>query len=91
MIDYGIVQSTVKPEAKEIDKYSVWVNTDIREITVQAEEISHIEYEFHQICYEKDEYIAKMDEKNSYLEGQVTDMQLAMCEVYELVMPTMQK
>ena len=31
MTDYGIVKSTVRPEAKVVDEYSVWVNTEIAE------------------------------------------------------------
>ena len=42
-------------------------------------------YEFNMIQYEKDEYILMMSEKNSELEKQVTDTQLALCEVYELL------
>ena len=29
MVDYGKVRSTVKPEEKVVDDYSVWVNSDI--------------------------------------------------------------
>ena len=29
MTDYGIVKSAVRPEAKVVDEYSVWVNSDI--------------------------------------------------------------
>ena len=35
--------------------------------------------------YEKDEYILMMSEKNSELENQLTDTQLALCDVYELI------
>ena len=31
MIDYDIVNSTVRPKEKVVDEYSVWVNTDIAE------------------------------------------------------------
>ena len=31
MTDYGIVKSEIRPEAKVVDEYSVWVNTDIAE------------------------------------------------------------
>ena len=83
MIDYGTVRSTVKPDKIEIDEYSVWVNSDIKEIDVQSEDESHIEYEFNQIRYTKDEYIKLIDERNSTLESQLTDTQLALCEIYE--------
>lgn len=83
MIDYGVVRSTVKPEKVEIDEYSVWVNSDIKEIQVQSEDESHTEYEFNQVRYTKDEYIKLIDERNTTLESQLTDTQLALCEIYE--------
>jgi hypothetical protein len=83
MIDYGAVRSTVKPDAVEIDEYSVWVNSNITEIVVQSEDESHTEYEFNQVRYTKDEYIKLIDERNTTLESQLTDTQLALCEIYE--------
>ena len=56
MTDYGIVKSTVRPEAKVVDEYSVWVNTDISEINDG--------WEYHMVQYTKDEYIKLMDEAN---------------------------
>ena len=85
MDDYGMVRSTVKPEPKTIDEYSVWVNTDISEIQIDIEGETHTEYEFHQVRYSKNEYIEMIDDKNSDLESQLTDTQLALCEVYELM------
>lgn len=67
MTDYGMVRSTVKPEPKTIDEYSVWVNTDITEIQVEIEDATHTEYEFHQVRYTKDEYIKMIDDKNDEL------------------------
>lgn len=86
MIDYGAVRSTVKPDKVEIDEYSVWVNSDITEIVVQSEDKSHTEYEFNQVRYTKDEYIKLIDEQNTTLESQLTDTQLALCEIYEGMM-----
>ena len=83
MIDYEKVRSTVKPNNVEIDEYSVWVNTDIKEIEVQSEDESHTEYEYNQVRYTKDEYIKLIDERNSTLEAQLTDTQLALCEIFE--------
>ena len=56
MTDYGIVKSTVRPEAKVVDEYSVWVNSDI----IKTEE----GFEYHMVQYTKDEYIKLMDEAN---------------------------
>lgn len=86
MVDYGTVRSTIKPDEVEIDEYSVWINTNITEIVVQLENESHTEYEFNQVRYTKDEYIKMIDERNSTLESQLTDTQLALCEIYEGMM-----
>lgn len=87
MINHGLVRSTIEPEPKEIDAYSVWVNTNIREIQVQYEEEegTHIEYEFNQIQYSKDEYIKMIDDRNAELESAITDTQLALVDVYEMI------
>lgn len=56
MTDYGIVKSAVRPEAKVVDEYSVWVNSDIIK-TAEG-------FEYHMVQYTKDEYIKLMDEAN---------------------------
>ena len=56
MTDYGIVKSTVRPDAKVVDECSVWVNSDI----TKTEE----GFEYHMVQYSKDEYIKLMDEAN---------------------------
>lgn len=86
MIDYGRIRSTIKPEEKVIDDFSVWINTDIQEVEVTHEDDTHIEYEFNQVRYSKDEYIKIIDDKNAQLESQVTDTQMALVEVYEMVL-----
>ena len=86
MKEYGKTKSIVKPDAVVIDDYSVWVHTDIQEVHERmGEDQSFDGYEFNMTQYEKDEYILMMSEKNAALEKQVTDTQLALCEVYELL------
>lgn len=85
MVDYGRIRSTVRPEEKVVDEYSVWMNTDIQEVEVTMEDDTHIEYEFNQVQYSKDEYIKMIDDRNAALENQLDDTQLALCEVYELL------
>lgn len=86
MKDYGKTRSTVRPDAVVIDDNSVWVHSDITEITEQTgDEQEFVGYEFNMIQYDKDEYILMMAEKNQTLEKQVTDTQIALCEVYELL------
>lgn len=86
MIDYGIVRSTIKPDEVEIDEYSVWINSDIKEVEAQSEDEIHTEYEYNQVRYTKDEYIKLIDGRNSTFEAQLTDTQLALCEIYEGMM-----
>ena len=86
MFDYGRIRSTVRPEPKVIDDFSVWVNTDIQEVEVDHDGDVHTEYEFNQVQYFKDEYIKMIDDHNAQLEGQVTDTQMALVEVYEMIL-----
>lgn len=85
MTNYENVRSTVKPPEKEIDEYSIWVNTNVHEIEVDDELGKHTEYEFNQTRYTKDEYIRLVDERNADLEERLTDTQLALCDVYEMI------
>ncbi|SCY46171.1 hypothetical protein [Ruminococcus sp. YE282] len=85
MIDHGIVKSTVKPEEKVVDDYSVWLATDIKENTISDDDGERTEFEYHLIQYTKDEYIKLIDEKNVTLEEQLTGTQLALCDVYEMI------
>ena len=64
MTTYENVRSTIKPEPVRTDEYSVYVNTDIQEVSVSDEDDSiHTEYEYKQIRYTKDEYIQCMLKK----------------------------
>ena len=85
MKNHGRVRSTVEPLAVEITASKVFVASDIEEITVTMEEDTHAEFQFNLIEYDKDEYIKIISEKNEELEQQMTDTQLALCEVYELM------
>lgn len=85
MVDYGTVRSMVEPEAKVVDEFSVWVNTDIVPVREGEGDEVFIGFKFRQVQYSKDEYIKMIDEKNAYLESQATDLQLALCDVYEMI------
>lgn len=82
MTDYGIVKSSVKPEPIKIDEYSVWVNTDIRSIEEEIDGEVFTGYSYHLIHYDKDEYIMHQHE---IIEEQLTDTQLALCDLYESI------
>ena len=78
MISHGKVRSNVKPENTVIDDYSVWVSSDIKEITVSDIETKekHIEYEYDLVQYDIKEYILQQA-------NQITDTEIALCEIYE--------
>ena len=77
MTDFGTAKSLVEPEEIVIDEFSVWVKTDITQ-TADG-------WEYHLVQYTKDEYIKLMVDKDASLEEQVTDTQLALCDVYEMI------
>lgn len=87
MIDYGTQRSTVKPLELELTETKVFVASNISPVDEPGTEDQpgFTGYEFDLVEYDKDEYIKIQAEKNASLEQQVTDTQLALCEVYELM------
>ena len=87
MKEFKKVRSTQQPEQKVIDDFSVWIAENITPVTESGsdEELGFVGYEYDLTQYTKDEYIKLIDDKNTYLEAQITDTQVALCEVYELM------
>lgn len=87
MKEIGTVRSTQQPETKVIDDYSVWVASNIKQVSEPGtEETPGFEgYEYDLTQYDKDEYIKLIDDRNASLEEQMTQAQEAMCEIYELM------
>lgn len=87
MKQYGTQRSTVKPEDVEITDSKVFSYEDITEVTVKNPESDDevIMYEFTLTEYDKDEYIRLQAEKNASLEEQMTQTQVALCDVYEML------
>lgn len=85
MKNYGIQRSAVEPNAVEITESKVFVATDIELVTVKMDIEEVQEYQFSLVEYDKDEYIKIISEKNEELEQQMTDTQLALCDVYEMI------
>ena len=87
MIEYGKQKSTVRPEELELTETKVFVNSNITEVNEDETDGQQgfTGYEFDLIEYTKDEYIKIQAEKNAALEQQVTDTQLALCDVYEML------
>ena len=86
MMNHGTVRAGESPNPVVVDEYSVWVATDVQEITVTDEQGERTEYEYTLIQYTKDEYIHSMIDANAELETELDNTQLALCEVYEILM-----
>ena len=78
-----IVRSSMKPKNIEILKNKVFVSSNITEVEKNFDDETYTEYEYELIEYSKDEYIKLMAQKNIELENNVTETQLALCEIYE--------
>lgn len=87
MIDCGYVKGSKKQAAALIiDTDTVYVHEDIQVIKEENEWGNPVEtYQYHEVQYTKDEYIKVMAEQNCELKKELTDMQLALCEVYEML------
>ncbi len=79
MVNYGRQRSTVKPESMVLDENSVWIYTNITPVEETVGEEVFSGWEFNMVQYTKDEYIGKLD-------NQLTDTQLALVEVHELIL-----
>ncbi len=87
MKDMGIVQgSGVQAVPLVVGKDTVYVHTNITPITEDAEgnPVNDL-FQYNEVQYDKDEYIKLLDEKNASLEQQMTDTQIALCDVYEML------
>ena len=87
MKDYGKTRSTVRPEEKVIDEFSVWIASDIKAVSEAGtdDQEGFTGFEFDLVQYDKDEYIKMIADKNASLEQQMTDTQIALCDVYEML------
>jgi hypothetical protein len=65
-----------------IGKDTVYVHTDIEQIPPDDER-EGVLFQYHEIQYGKDEYIHLMVERSETLEKELTDTQIALCEIYE--------
>lgn len=87
MIDCGYVTGS-KEQAVDliVGIDTVYVHDDIQLLEKKDEQGNPVEmYQYHEMQYDKDEYIKVMSEKNASLEDQMTQAQEAMCEIYEMM------
>lgn len=67
---------------------TVYIHTDIQRVTIEATaEMDNPPelYQYNEIQYEKDEFLELIVNKNQELEDQITDTQLALTEIYEVL------
>lgn len=64
---------------------TVYVHTNIEQVLTDSEgnPVTDL-WKYHEVQYTKDEYIAFLSAQNSALESSITDIQLAICELYEM-------
>lgn len=77
MIEHGKTQSTIKPNAIEIDEYSVWVAENITEITKENDVL----YEYDLVQYTKDEYIKLLVERDLTKADAILDLSTIVAEL----------
>lgn len=85
MINLGVVFGS-KDQAKPliVGKDTVYVHTDIIKVGKDSngKTLNNL-YQYVEIQYTKDEYIQLISEKNAKLNEQFTELQLALCDVFE--------
>lgn len=87
MKDLGIVQSTVKPSEVDIKDTKVFIASDIKEVKEEGTDgrPGFEGYSYNLKEYDKDEYIQMIQEQNTALENETTAIQMALCDVYEML------
>ena len=87
MKDLGIVQSTEKPSDVDIRETKVFVASDITEVHEEGNDgqPGFDGYSYSLKEYDKDEYIKLIQGKNTELEDETTQVQIALTEVYEMI------
>lgn len=80
-IVYG---STEQAQPLIVGYDTVYVHTNIEQVPTDFDgnPVDNL-WKYHEVQYTKDEYIALLAAQNAALETAITDMQLAMCELYE--------
>ena len=88
MISYGKTYSDERPEEVDVKETMVFVASNIEEVPAPDPEGEgpKTQYEFDYVGYTKDEYIKMMTDASESMSAQLTDAQLALCELYEMIL-----
>ena len=87
MKNHGTVQSTIEPKAVEITESKVFVASEVTPVDEPDtdEQPGFKGYSYNLVEYDKDEYIQMIQDKNTALEDETTQVQVALTEVYEMI------
>lgn len=81
----GTVQgNSEQAKALVIGKDTVYVHTDIVPVEKDGKVVEDL-FSYTEVQYDKDEYIELMAQQNEQLGNDLTDTQLALCELYETI------
>lgn len=81
----GTVQgNSEQAKALVIGKDTVYVHTDIAPVEKDGKVVEDL-FSYTEVQYGKDEYIELMANQNEQLNNDLTDTQLALCEIYETI------
>lgn len=81
----GTVQGNAEQaKALVIGKDTVYVHTDIVPVEKDGKIVEDL-FSYTEVQYDKDEYIELMAQQNEQLGNDLTDTQLALCELYESI------
>lgn len=81
----GTVQgNSEQAKALVIGKDTVYVHTDIVPVEKDGKVVEDL-FSYTEVQYGKDEYIELMAQQNKQLGNDLTDTQLALCEIYETI------
>lgn len=69
-----------------VGKTTVYVHTNIVQAKDGDGNVIDDLYVYDEIQYTKDEYIKIISEKNETLESELTETQLALCDIYETIL-----
>ena len=87
MKNHGTVQSTIEPKETEITETKVFIASEVTPISEPDtdEQPGFKGYSYNLVEYDKDEYIQMIQERNTALEDETTAIQMALCDVYEML------
>lgn len=77
------VQSTIEPKSIDFSETQVFIAKNVNYTEVTEDHDAY--YSFDLYCYNKNEYIDILKEDNDTLKNQLLDTQMALCEIYELL------